>query len=103
VSNDDRARHTQSVEELQHPSRLARHVDTQAGWSLGVTITDEIRNEDAIPGAHELRRDVRPEAARRWKAVQQKKWRAFASIVEAHADVADLNRGGQAGTFVEGQ
>jgi hypothetical protein len=42
---------------------------------------------------------VRPEAARRWKAVQQKKWRAFPGIFEAHADVADLNRGGQAGTL----
>jgi len=94
VSNDDRARHTQSIEELEHPSRLARHVDTQAGGSRGVTVTDEIRYEDAIPGAHELRRDVRPQAARRWKSVQQKKRGAFAVLFEAHADVADLNRVG---------
>jgi hypothetical protein len=31
--------------------------------------------------------------------VQQKKWRAFASILETHTDVADLNRGGQAETL----
>jgi hypothetical protein len=31
--------------------------------------------------------------------VQQEKRGAFAVLFEAHADVADLNRGGQAGTL----
>src|SRR5262249_5488437 len=91
VCDDDRAREAQSIEELEHPPSLARHVDTLAGWSLGIAITHEVRNDYAISGADQPRRDARPEMTGGWKAVQEKKRGALPFVFEIHADVIDLN------------
>src|SRR5262249_5923746 len=95
VSDDGRARQTQPIEKLQHPPSLARHVDMHDGRSLGIAVTDEVRNDYAIPGADQERRDARPEVTGGWKAVQQKKREAFPFVFETHGDVTDLDAVGQ--------
>jgi len=69
VRNEDRARDIEALEEVQHPPRLARHVEADALGSRGIAVTHEIRDDYPKAGLEQMRRHGRPETPGRRKAM----------------------------------
>jgi hypothetical protein len=69
VPNEDRTRDIEALEELEHPPRLARHVEADALGSLGITVTHEIRDDYPKAGIEQMRRHGRPETPGRREAM----------------------------------
>jgi len=94
VGNDGYVLHSQLTKELQHPSSLASHVDTRAGWRLGFAVTDEIWDEHAKTGVYEHRAHVGPQTPSSRKTMQQKKRETLTVVFQTDSSCTDLDGAG---------